>query len=122
MLMGAESGLDAGSRFATRLATPPNGVVELRTLRRLAREQDPKSPFVFASERGVSFTTVGFAGMAVAVLAGQCGAEEHDIGGLAEVDDKGVRAIRPQVLGDLERSGQVVFKTAARFPLASEGH
>jgi len=30
---------------------------ELRALRRLAREQDPKSPFVFTSERGAPFTS-----------------------------------------------------------------
>src|ERR1700741_5255036 len=34
---------------------------ELRALRRLQREQDPKSPFVFTSERGTPFTTAGFA-------------------------------------------------------------
>ena len=34
---------------------------ELRALRRLQREQDPKSPFVFTSERGSPFTTSGFA-------------------------------------------------------------
>jgi type 1 fimbriae regulatory protein FimB/type 1 fimbriae regulatory protein FimE len=36
---------------------------ELRALRRLAREQDPNSPFVFTSERGAPFTTAGFARM-----------------------------------------------------------
>jgi type 1 fimbriae regulatory protein FimB/type 1 fimbriae regulatory protein FimE len=36
---------------------------ELRALRRLAREQDPKSPFVFTSERGAPFTAAGFARM-----------------------------------------------------------
>src|SRR3954470_3920796 len=36
---------------------------ELRVLRRLQREQDPKSPFVFTSERGTPFTTAGFARM-----------------------------------------------------------
>jgi type 1 fimbriae regulatory protein FimB/type 1 fimbriae regulatory protein FimE len=36
---------------------------ELRSLRRLQREQDPKSPFVFTSERGTPFTTAGFARM-----------------------------------------------------------
>jgi integrase len=36
---------------------------ELRALRRLAREQDLKSPFVFTSERGAPFTTAGFARM-----------------------------------------------------------
>jgi integrase len=36
---------------------------ELRWLRRLQREQEPKSPFVFTSERGSPFTTAGFARM-----------------------------------------------------------
>jgi integrase len=36
---------------------------ELRALRRLQREQDPKSPFAFTSERGAPFTTAGFARM-----------------------------------------------------------
>ena len=36
---------------------------ELRALRRLKREQDPPSPFVFTSERGSPFTTAGFARM-----------------------------------------------------------
>ena len=36
---------------------------ELRALRRLQREQDPKSSFVFTSERGVPFSTAGFARM-----------------------------------------------------------
>jgi integrase len=36
---------------------------ELRSLRRLQREQEPKSPFVFTSERGTPFTTAGFARM-----------------------------------------------------------
>ena len=34
---------------------------ELRVLRRLQREHDPKSPFVFTSKRGALFTTAGFA-------------------------------------------------------------
>jgi site-specific recombinase XerD len=34
---------------------------ELRALRRLLREQEPKSPFIFTSERGAPFTTGGFA-------------------------------------------------------------
>jgi integrase len=34
---------------------------ELRALRRLLREQNPKSPFIFTSERGSPFTTAGFA-------------------------------------------------------------
>ena len=36
---------------------------ELRALRRLQRDQEPKSPFVFTSERGAPFTTAGFARM-----------------------------------------------------------
>jgi integrase len=36
---------------------------ELRALRRLQREQEPKLSFVFASERGTPFTTAGFARM-----------------------------------------------------------
>ncbi len=36
---------------------------ELRCLRRLQREQEPKSPFVFTSERGAPFSTAGFARM-----------------------------------------------------------
>jgi integrase len=36
---------------------------ELRALRKLQREQQPKSPFVFTSERGSPFTTAGFARM-----------------------------------------------------------
>jgi integrase len=34
---------------------------EMRALRKLQREQEPKSPFVFTSERGSPFTTAGFA-------------------------------------------------------------
>jgi type 1 fimbriae regulatory protein FimB/type 1 fimbriae regulatory protein FimE len=34
---------------------------ELRALRRLQRERQPKSPFVFTSERGTPITTAGFA-------------------------------------------------------------
>jgi type 1 fimbriae regulatory protein FimB/type 1 fimbriae regulatory protein FimE len=36
---------------------------ELRVLRRLLREQEPRSPFVFTSERGAPFSTAGFARM-----------------------------------------------------------
>src|SRR5450631_3101823 len=36
---------------------------ELRALRRLQREQEPKSPFLFTSERGAPFSTAGFARM-----------------------------------------------------------
>jgi hypothetical protein len=39
---------------------PPDRRDELRALRRLQREQGPKSPIVFMSERGAPFTTAGF--------------------------------------------------------------
>jgi type 1 fimbriae regulatory protein FimB/type 1 fimbriae regulatory protein FimE len=44
-------------------ATHPIRGDELRALRKLAREQEPKSPFVFTSERCAPFTTAGFARM-----------------------------------------------------------
>lgn len=44
-------------------ATHPIPGDELRALRRLQREQELKSPFVFVSERGAPFTTAGFARM-----------------------------------------------------------
>jgi integrase len=36
---------------------------ELRAFRRLQREHEPKSPYVFTSERGAPFTSAGFARM-----------------------------------------------------------
>ena len=36
---------------------------ELRALRRLQREQEPRAPFVFTSERGAPFSTAGIARM-----------------------------------------------------------
>jgi site-specific recombinase XerD len=39
------------------------GLSELWALRRLQRNQEPKSAFVFTSERGAPFTTAGFARM-----------------------------------------------------------
>lgn len=44
-------------------ATHPILGDELRALRRLQREQEPKSPFVFTSERSAPFSTAGFARM-----------------------------------------------------------
>ena len=44
-------------------ATHPIRGDEMRALRKLQREQDPKSRFVFTSERGAPFTTAGFARM-----------------------------------------------------------
>ena len=44
-------------------ATHPVVGDEMRALRKLQREQDPKSPFVFTSERGSPFTTASFARM-----------------------------------------------------------
>ena len=47
------------STFTTHLLTGK----ELRALRRLQREQNTKSPFVFTSERGTPFTKRGFEAM-----------------------------------------------------------
>jgi integrase len=44
-------------------ATHPIRGDEMRSLRKLQREQEPKSPYVFTSERGAPFTTAGFARM-----------------------------------------------------------
>src|SRR5262245_6318934 len=55
-------GTSVGSS-AARPAPHPILGDELRALRRLQREQEPKSPFVFTSERGGPFTTAGFAQM-----------------------------------------------------------
>jgi site-specific recombinase XerD len=41
-------------------ATHPLTGRELRALRRLHREQEPRSPFAFTSERGSPFSTAGF--------------------------------------------------------------
>ena len=48
-----------GTKYARNMAT----IDELRALRRLQREQEPKSPFVFTSERASPLTTAGFARM-----------------------------------------------------------
>jgi type 1 fimbriae regulatory protein FimB/type 1 fimbriae regulatory protein FimE len=51
---------------------------ELRALRRLQREQAPKSPFVFTSERSAPFTTAGFARMVErAGIAARLGFKVH---------------------------------------------
>jgi integrase len=51
---------------------------ELRALRRLQREQDPRSPFVFTSERGAPFATAGFARMVErAGIEGRLGFKAH---------------------------------------------
>jgi type 1 fimbriae regulatory protein FimB/type 1 fimbriae regulatory protein FimE len=68
---------------------------ELRALRRLQREQEPKLPFVFTSERGSPFSTAGFARMVE-----RAGAE-------AKLGFK----THPHML-----------KHACRFTLASKGH
>jgi integrase len=44
-------------------STHPIAGDELRMPRRLQREQEPMSPFIFTSERGSPFTTAGFARM-----------------------------------------------------------
>ena len=51
------------ARQAGTPATHPIRGDELRALRRLQREQEPKSPFAFTSERSTPFATAGFARM-----------------------------------------------------------
>lgn len=59
-------------------STHPIRGEELRALRRLAREQSPKSAYVFTSERGAPFTTAGFARMVErAGIAGKLGFKAH---------------------------------------------
>jgi site-specific recombinase XerD len=59
-------------------ATHPIPGDELRALRRLQREQEPKSPFVFVSERGAPFGTDGFANLvARAGVAAKLGFKAH---------------------------------------------
>src|SRR6476659_7733382 len=51
---------------------------ELRALRRLKRDQDPASPFIFTSERGAPFTTAGFRKMVARLgVAGALGFPVH---------------------------------------------
>jgi integrase len=57
---------NSGNMHVNRLkqgvsSTHPIRGDELRALRRLQREQEPKSPFVFTTERGGPFTTSAFA-------------------------------------------------------------
>ena len=53
--------LDIRRRKNGSAATHPLTGLELRALRRLKREQEPASQFVFVSERGAPFSTEGFA-------------------------------------------------------------
>jgi site-specific recombinase XerD len=53
--------LDIRRRKNGSAATHPLTGLELRALRRLKREQEPASQFVFVSERGDPFSTEGFA-------------------------------------------------------------
>jgi site-specific recombinase XerD len=43
----------------------------------LQREQEPKSPFVFTSERGAPFTTAGFARMIERAVEAKLGFKAH---------------------------------------------
>jgi site-specific recombinase XerD len=45
---------------------------ELRALRRVEREQDPASPFIFTSERGAPFTTAGWRKMVARLGIAAC--------------------------------------------------
>jgi site-specific recombinase XerD len=55
--------LDVRRRKAGTPSTHPLGGSELRALRKLKRDQEPPSPFVFVSERNAPFSTEGFARM-----------------------------------------------------------
>ena len=55
--------LDIRRRKNGSAATHPLTGLELRALRRLKREQEPTSQFVFVSERGAPLSTEGFARM-----------------------------------------------------------
>jgi type 1 fimbriae regulatory protein FimB/type 1 fimbriae regulatory protein FimE len=55
--------LDVRRRKNGTPATHPLTGLELRALRRLKREQEPPSPYLFVSERGAPFSTEGFARM-----------------------------------------------------------
>jgi integrase len=56
----------------------PLSGVELRALRRLNREQEPPSPFVFTSERGSPFTTAGWRKMVARLgVAAKLGFKTH---------------------------------------------
>ena len=60
---GGENGLHVRRAKKGVPSTHPIRGDEMRSLRRLQREQEPRSPFVFTSERGSPFTTAGFARM-----------------------------------------------------------
>jgi type 1 fimbriae regulatory protein FimB/type 1 fimbriae regulatory protein FimE len=56
----------------------PLSGVELRALRRLKRDQEPRSPFVFTSERGAPFTTAGWRKMVARLgVAAKLGFKAH---------------------------------------------
>ena len=66
-------------------ATHPILGDEMRALRKLQRQQEPKSPFVFTSERGSPFSTSGFAKLVgrageAAGLPGLRGGPGHRLG------------------------------------------
>ena len=56
----------------------PLSGVELRARRRLKRDQEPPSPFVFTSERGAPFTTAGWRKMVARLgVAAKLGFKAH---------------------------------------------
>jgi integrase len=56
----------------------PLSGIELRVLRRLKRDQEPSSPFVFTSERGAPFTTAGWRKMVARLgVAAELGFKAH---------------------------------------------
>jgi hypothetical protein len=75
-LISALSSVDTGELAAfyvksdAKNGTHPIEGDELRELRRLQPEQEPKSPFVFTSQQAPPFTTAGFARLVE--RAGRC--------------------------------------------------
>jgi hypothetical protein len=83
----------------------------LRMLRRLKREQAPRSPFVFTSERGVPFTTTGFRKM-VARLVWGCFCQGEAILGVKFADGLEVvdKACQPPANNRRRLTDQAVIK------------
>jgi site-specific recombinase XerD len=69
--------LKTGTENGSPSVHPLNGL-ELRALRRLKRDQEPPSPFVFTSERGSPFTTAGWRKMVARLgVAAKLGFKAH---------------------------------------------
>ena len=80
-------------------ATHPILGDELRGLRRVQREQEPGSPFVFVSERGASFTTAGFSRIVERAGAeAKLGFKAHPHRAQRHLDDEPITAFKQPTL------------------------